>query len=108
MPAVTGRSILDGSRFSSTKQSGDVLVVNFWNPYCAPCRKETPSLELSWGKLRKSGVTIVGVLFSNDSFPHDLPAARRFEREYGVQYPSIDDTDGKIASALGVPGIPTT
>jgi thiol-disulfide isomerase/thioredoxin len=108
MPVVSGPSLLGGKDFSSDDHEGDVLVVNFWNPYCAPCRKETPLLELAWGKLRKDGVTIVGVLFSNDAFPHDLDAARRFEREFGVLYPSMDDPQGVVAAELGVPGIPTT
>lgn len=107
LPNVAGTSI-DGSTFSPSDYRGHILVLNFWNPYCAPCREEATVLDLAEGALGPKGVVIAGVLFSNESFPHDLPAARRFSRELGERYPTLDDPGGHLASAFGVPGIPAT
>ena len=107
LPTVAGRT-LGGSTFSSREHRGHVLVLNFWNPYCAPCRGEATVLDLADGTLAPRGVVLVGVLFSNSTFPRDLPAARRFARELGERYPSIDDAAGTIASDLSIRGIPTT
>jgi len=107
LPDVRGTT-LAGMPFSTSDYHGRILVLNFWNPYCAPCRKEATVLDLAQGGLGPKGVVIAGVLFSNTNFPHDVPAARRFARELGERYPTMDDPGGDIASAFGVPGIPTT
>jgi len=107
LPAVAGRT-LGGSSFSPRAYHGHVLVLNFWNPYCAPCRGEATVLDLADGTLAPKGAVLVGVLFSNSTFPRDLAAARRFARELGERYPSIDDASGHIASAFSIRGIPTT
>ena len=107
LPDVRGTT-LAGTPFSTSDYRGRVLVLNFWNPYCAPCRKEATVLDVAQGALGAKDVVIAGVLFSNESFPHDMAAARRFARELGERYPTMDDPDGDVASAFGVPGIPTT
>jgi thiol-disulfide isomerase/thioredoxin len=107
MPEMVGET-LSGARLDATAFRGRALVVNFWNPYCTPCRAEATVLDVAHGALRASPVTMVGVLFSNASFPHDLPAAQRFASELGEQYPTIDDPGGTLATAFGVRGIPTT
>ena len=107
LPSVAGTT-LAGDAFDATRYRGHVLVLNFWNPYCTPCRGEATVLDLAEGTLAPEGVVIAGVLFSNDSFPHDVAAARRFVRIWGERFPTIDDPDGRIASAFSVRGIPTT
>ena len=107
LPTVAGTTI-DGGTFSASEYRGHVLVLNFWNPYCAPCRAEATVLDLAQGELGREGVVIAGVLFSNKSFPHDVAAARRFARELGERYPTVDDPGGDLAAAFGIPGIPTT
>jgi cytochrome c biogenesis protein CcmG/thiol:disulfide interchange protein DsbE len=106
VPPLTGPEIA-GGRFSPRDYEGRPLVVNFWNPYCAPCRIEATVLDLAYGRLSHR-VTMAGVLFSDNNFPYDVPAARRFARELGERYPTIDDPDHTIAHRFGVPGIPTT
>ena len=107
LPPVSGTT-LEGAAFSVSRFRGHVLVLNFWNPYCAPCRAEATVLDLAEGALAPKGVVIAGVLFSNANFPHDVAAARRFARELGERYPTIDDPGDALARAFGIRGIPTT
>ena len=101
-------STLDGTSFGMGDYFGHVLVLNFWNPYCGPCRGEATVLDLAEGNLAPEGVVIAGVLFSDDSFPHDVVAAKRFVRVVGERFPTIDDASGSLASTFSIRGIPTT
>ena len=60
---------------------GRLLVINFWAPWCAPCRREIPSLVKVQEEYRSRGVTILGIAFDNE------PQVRRFAEEYNINYP---------------------
>jgi thiol-disulfide isomerase/thioredoxin len=111
LPLLRGDQIYGGSGpFVPPMFQGQALVVNFWNPYCTPCRAEAGLLDLALGQvhLMHAQVRFVGVLYSNANFPHDVAAARRFARLYGERYPTIDDPGGVISRRFGIRGIPTT
>lgn len=68
-------------RFSDWK--GHPLLVNFWAPWCAPCREETPLLERVSQERARQGLQVIGVAV--DSRPAVLDYARRA----GIQYPLL-------------------
>jgi thiol-disulfide isomerase/thioredoxin len=108
VPSISGETV-QGGRFSPGAYRGKALVVNFWNEYCGPCRREQPQLELSWERMRrKLSVQFVGVSYVGHNWPDDLPAARRYLRVFAVSYPSVLDPSLHLAHELGLPGIPTT
>jgi peroxiredoxin len=102
MPALSGRA-LGGGELSPSDYVGKIVVVNFWASDCAPCRREEPELESLWQHQKDRGVTVIGVDY------RDQPqAALAFRAEFGVTYPSLSDPSGELATAFGVPGLPTT
>jgi cytochrome c biogenesis protein CcmG/thiol:disulfide interchange protein DsbE len=82
---------------------GEVIVLNFWASWCPPCVDELPLLEDVHRDIESSGGTVLGVNYKD--IPED---AQRFERDYGVTYPSLRDPDGEFAERYGVKGIPET
>jgi peroxiredoxin len=105
-PAVTGRT-LTGQSFSFAAYRGDVVVLNFWGSWCAPCRQEAPALAALATYFRSRAVRFVGVDI------RDTPtAADAFMRTFRISYPSLNDPGDEIALAFRgtVPpaGIPTT
>lgn len=87
LPPVTG-ALLQGGEFDSAEYPDTVLVYNAWGSWCAPCRAEAPALQEVWEQTRDRGVQFVGVnVKDNDA------AARAFEREFGITYPSITTAD---------------
>ncbi|MDP8956486.1 MAG: TlpA family protein disulfide reductase [Actinomycetota bacterium] len=101
---MTGGSLEPGD------YAGKVLVVNFWNPFCGPCRREQPLLQESWERLRGRGVQMIGLMFIGGfpPWPDDPEAAQRYLRRFRVTYPVLRDVDSKFADGFGIQGIPTT
>ncbi len=72
---------LDGSETRLEDWRSKILVVNFWAPWCAPCRREIPALIEAGKTYESRGVRILGIAFDN------LEQVRRFAAEYGIDYP---------------------
>ena len=107
MPAVSGPG-LTGGAIGPTTYRGKVVVVNFWNYDCPPCKAEQPLLQSVWDHLRGRGVVVLGVMYVGGNWPGDPAAARDYLREHGVTYPTLMDGGSELAQALGIVGIPTT
>ena len=45
---------------------GNVVLLDFWASWCAPCRKENPALVELYKKYKKDGFTIMSVSFDTD------------------------------------------
>jgi thiol-disulfide isomerase/thioredoxin len=60
---------------------GDILIVNFWAPWCAPCRREVPTLIKYHQQYAEHGVRVLGIAFDN------APQVNRFAADYQINYP---------------------
>lgn len=74
---------------------GQVVVLNVWGSWCAPCREEAPTLARVSTEYADRGVQFVGV-----NVKDNRAAALAFEERYGITYPSIEDGDGRAILAL--------
>jgi thiol-disulfide isomerase/thioredoxin len=102
-PHLTGE-LLAGGSWDLAGHAGDVVVVNFWASWCAPCVSEAPDFEATYQATRGNKVSFLGV---NTRDLHDAAAAFVVGRE---TYPSIFDPAGKVALSFAVPpqSIPST
>lgn len=100
-------TLLDGSDLALADLRGDVVVLNFWASWCAPCRQEMPELQAYWdaAREREEPTTIVGVGIRTDNDTK----ARAVVAEGGYSYPIGRDTNteqpgvGPIETAFGLP-----
>lgn len=79
----------EGEKISLSDFEGEVVVVNAWGQWCAPCRTEVDDLQLVQETLDLLGGTVLGIKLDN-----------------AVTYPSIYDLPFRLAAALG--GVPTS
>jgi len=98
---------LTGSRLAFSAYRGQVVVVNFWGSWCAPCRQEAPVLAVTAQQYRPDGVSFLGVDVRDDT-----ASALAFTRQFGVPYPSISDSGSVITldftAVVPIAGTPTT
>lgn len=106
MPELSGTT-LEGDPLALSDLAGDVVVLNLWASWCAPCRAEAPSLQEVYADQRKDGVSFLGINTRDDE-----DAAMAFQKNFGVTYPSLDDAGGEIellvADVVPLAGIPWT
>lgn len=106
MPELSGTT-LDGEEVALSDFAGQVVVVNLWASWCAPCRAEAPSLQAVYDDQRGDGVRFIGINTRDDE-----DAARAFQQNFAVTYPSLDDQGGQlellVADVVPLAGIPWT
>ncbi|MCZ6678651.1 MAG: TlpA disulfide reductase family protein [Candidatus Poribacteria bacterium] len=96
---------LDGNPVSLAAFKGQVVAVNFWAAWCAPCRREIPDFVEVQAKHQDQGFTIIGI--SRDAFPDDEKAVRDFVKQFSMNYPILWDTQDVFKAYQGF-GMPST
>lgn len=96
--------VADSDRSISLNQfHGQVLILNFWATWCAPCNEELPSLMSMQERLRGRGVVVLGV-----SIDVDDDAYHRFLKVRNVNFLTVRDPEQKVAAMYGTSGWPET
>jgi thiol-disulfide isomerase/thioredoxin len=105
-PTVSGTT-LSGAKLNLSSYRGQVVVLNFWGSWCAPCRKEAPTLAVLAEQYQTKNVRFVGVDIRDQA-----SAAQAFVQNFGISYPSLNDPADEIAldfrGAVSPAAIPST
>jgi thiol-disulfide isomerase/thioredoxin len=95
----------DGNQVSLADFEGEVVVLNLWATWCAPCRTEMPSLDRLQARFGGNGLEVVALSLDRG----DVAKVRDFFEELGIAHLAIyHDPQGRAGRALGAPGLPTT
>ncbi len=82
---------------------GKWVVLNFWATWCAPCRREMPSLDRLQTAMPE--VAVVPVATGRNA----VEGIQRFFDEAGVKaLPILRDPQSDLAHAMGIIGLPVT
>jgi thiol-disulfide isomerase/thioredoxin len=100
-PAFNGVDV-QGQRWTAADLAGQVVVLNFWATWCAPCVEEMPSLQA----LHNSAENAPRVIAVN--VKETASTVRRFMTAQRINMPIVLDPQGDLARQWGVRVYPTT
>ena len=84
---------MQGSKHSLSDYKGNVVLVQFWATYCAPCRKEMPTMNNLIKKMAGKPFKIVTI-----NMAESKQAVEKFINEVPVDFPVLLDSDGSVLS----------
>ena len=105
-PAFTAMTVDPAPRaVSLADYRGNVIMINIWATWCAPCRVEMPSIEQLHKTYGSKGLKIVAVSVDD---PGTEPLIRDFVKQYGLTFQILHDPKADISVSYQTTGYPET
>lgn len=94
---------LDGEAVALSSLRGNVVLVNFWGTWCAPCQREMPELQALYQQYGDVGLRVLGVAVRDTE-----AKVRDFKREKAITFTLGLDTNNAITKQFAISGQPST
>jgi thiol-disulfide isomerase/thioredoxin len=95
---------INGNTVDMRQNFGKVVILDFWDTWCGPCRKEIPHFIDLYSQYKGKGLEIVGVAFARQG----PDAVKQFAQQNGINYTSTIFNQEAQALFGSPPSIPTT
>jgi peroxiredoxin len=92
-----------GKNLKLSELRGQVVMINFWASWCAPCRQEMPLLNHIYEQYHKVGFTLLGVNIDDRS-----ETAQALAQQLGISFPVLFDADKQVSHRYDVGAMPST
>ena len=98
-PINLNAQLLDGRGWELSDYRGQVLILNAWGPWCAPCRTEVPQLQELLNQKSADGLQVFGFATRTNK-----SAVEAFLSKREITISQIADFDSAVISQIkGVP-----
>jgi cytochrome c biogenesis protein CcmG/thiol:disulfide interchange protein DsbE len=94
----------EGEEVSLEDLRGQIVVLNFWASWCAPCHDEAPDLQYIHETYAPFGVVLVGLAYAEASNQDSID----FIHQYGITYLNAPDRGTRVSRQYGITGVPET
>lgn len=117
-PGISADTWINSPPLSLAGLRGKVIVIDFWAPWCEPCRETFPVLTDLYNTHRKSNLVIIGYsklygMYRDEieekkgvDKTEELALIKKFIRRKRIPYPIAISTEGQGFSSYFVAGIP--
>lgn len=92
-----------GKTWQLSSLQGNVVMLNFWASWCAPCRKEMPLLEALHQDFNDKNFILLAI-----NTESQVEEAQALLQTMQLTFPVLWDKDGAVVKLLGVNAMPTT
>ena len=103
-PEFAAIDLATGDSVRLATYQGEVVLLNIWATWCAPCREEMPSLQRLHEAFGDQGFRIVAV--SIDEAEPEV--VRAFQREFALTFTIAQDRSRAIERMYQTTGVPET
>ena len=94
-----------GNSVDLTDFTGQVVLLNFWATWCAPCVHEMPALDRLQAHFAGQDFAVIALSIDRGG----VPIVERFYTDHGLEaLGTYTDTSGRVPQSFGVNGLPTT
>ncbi len=118
-PDISAEMWVNSSPLSLRGLKGKVVIIDFWAPWCSPCRAVIPGLVEEYEKLKDKGLVVIGFTKLYGSYRDDVKnegkvdndkekeLIKEFVNRFNISYPVAISNEGKDFNAYKISGIPT-
>ena len=101
-----GNPIYEKKSLSDFVGKGKVMLVDFWSPWCPPCKAEIPNIKAIWEKYHGDDFDVLSVAVWEESRKMDWHNTIDTAAFYGVKWNQLNNGHREPASLYGIEGIP--
>lgn len=104
---------LGGNPARLSDYEGEVVMINIWATWCAPCRFEMPSMERLHQRFKDAGLRILAIsvdakLGEADQVGRPGGDLQAFADSLGLTFTILHDPSGEIQNLYQTTGVPET
>ena len=101
-----GNPVYETRSLSDYVGKGKIFLVDFWSPWCPPCKAELPNIKSVWEKYHGDDFDVLSVAVWEESRGMNWKNTIDTAAVYGIQWNQINNGHQEPASLYGIQGIP--
>jgi len=101
-----GNPVYETRSLSDYVGKGKIFLVDFWSPWCPPCKAELPNIKAVWEKYHGDKFDVLSVAVWEESRGMNWKNTVDTAAVYGIQWNQINNGHQEPAALYGIQGIP--